>query len=331
VNGRTKEHTIDADGVRVHAVEWQPDESASSGRRVLLVHGLGANTLSWMPVGQRIADRLGATVTAIDLVGFGRTRAPERPASIDTNQQLVTAVLEQLGPAVVVGNSMGGALGIAVTARRPELVDALVLVDPALPQTRPNFFAMVRLARLWPVMTPIGHHWIGARARILGPERLVASSLEWSLTDPGALDPELRERIVALAAERYSYPEAAGAYAEAARTLFLYLARRLHADLATAARARPTLLLHGEQDRLVALAAAHDAAHRHADVDLEVLPGIGHAPQLEAPERVVAAITGWLDARVPVTTPTDRRPTSNDRMQAWQASSTTPSGSSSTG
>lgn len=300
---RGREHTLEADGVRVHAVSWEPGDPGPSTRRVLLVHGLGANTLSWSPIGQGLAERLAATVTAIDLVGFGRTRAPERPATFDTNRRLVTAVLEQLGPATVVGNSMGAALGIAVTARKPELVDALVLVNPALPQTRPNFAAMVRAARFWPMITPIGQHWIGARARFLGPERLVASSLEWSLADPGAIDPELREQLVALTAERYEYPEAATSYAEAARSLFVYMARSLHTDLANAARARPTLLLHGEQDRLVALAAAHEAARRHADVDLEVLSGIGHAPQLEAPERVVAAIAGWAEARAPADVP----------------------------
>jgi hypothetical protein len=56
-----------------------------------------------------------------------------------------------------------------------------------------------------------------------------------------------------------------------------------------------------------------------------VLTDIGHAPQLEAPDRVVAAITGWLDGAA-----SDRRRTPNDRMQACQASSTIPSGSSST-
>jgi pimeloyl-ACP methyl ester carboxylesterase len=319
-------HWIDADGVRVHAVEWEPvTPSTSLHPPILLVHGLGANTLSWEPIGQPLADRMGATVTAIDLVGFGRTRAPERTASIDTNRRLITSVLEALGPSVVIGNSMGGALGIAVTARRPDLVDALVLVNPALPQQRPRVSDWPKVARFLPVFTPIGHRWIGARARLLGPERLVASSLELSLADPSAMDAGLRTRLVALATERYDYPEAPMAYADAARTLFLYLARGFNVDLVRAAESRPTLLLHGELDRLVALAAAHQAARRCATLDLEVLTDIGHAPQLEAPDRVVAAITGWLDGAA-----SDRRRTPNDRMQACQASSTIPSGSSST-
>jgi pimeloyl-ACP methyl ester carboxylesterase len=308
---------LDADGMRAHAVEWSPATSLPGGvaqRRVLLVHGLGAHTLSWEPIAQPLADRLDATVTAIDLVGFGRTRARGRSATIDTNRQLVTAVLERLGPSIVVGNSMGGAIGIGVTARRPDLVEGLVLVNPAVPHPSPSMGDWLRIARLAPVMvTPIGRRVVGTRARLLGPERLVDTSLGYSLHDPTRLDPELRRRFIALAAERYAYPEAPAAYVDAARSLFLYLARGINADLVTAASERPTLLLHGALDRLVPLAAAHGAAARATTIDLEVLDGIGHAPQLEDPARVVDVVTGWCDAR----------------MRGWQASSSTPSAVSS--
>jgi pimeloyl-ACP methyl ester carboxylesterase len=308
---------LDADGVRVHAVEWSPTAvppTRGAERRVLLVHGLGANTLSWEPIAQPLADRLGATVTAIDLVGFGRTRSPGRTATIDTNRRLVTAVLEQLGPSIVAGNSMGGAIGIGLTARRPDLVDGLVLVNPAVPHPSPSMGDWLRLARLAPVMVaPIGRRVVGTRARLLGPERLVDTSLGYSLHDPSRLDPDLRRRLIALAAERYAYPEAPAAYVDAARSLFVYLARGINADLVTAAGSRPTLLLHGALDRLVPLAAAHGAAARSVAIDLEVLDGIGHAPQLEDPARVVDVVTAWCDAR----------------MRGWQDSSSTPSAASS--
>lgn len=307
---------LEADGVRVHAVEWSPGRAATGDgeRRVLLVHGLGANTLSWEPVAQPLADRLGATVTAIDLIGFGRTRAPERTATIDTNRRLVTAVLEQTGPSIVAGNSMGGAIGIGLTARRPDLVEGLVLVNPAVPHPSPSVGDWLKIARLAPAMiTPIGRRVVDARARWLGPERVVDTSLGYSLHDPSRLDPDLRQRLIALVAERYAYPEAPAAYIDAARSLFLYLARGINADLVAATDSRPTLLLHGALDRLVPLAAAHGAAARSATLDLEVLDGIGHAPQLEDPSRVVDVVTGWCDAR----------------MTGWQASSSTPSAVSS--
>jgi pimeloyl-ACP methyl ester carboxylesterase len=285
--------------VRVHAADWAPNGAHPDGHRILLVHGLGANTITWEPIAQPLADRLGATVTAIDLIGFGRTRAPGRPATVAANRRIVTAILESHGPSVVIGNSMGGAIAVGVTARRPDLVTSLVLIDPALPNARPGLVDMLRLARFAPVMlSPVGRHFIRSRARLLGPQRLVDTSLEWSVHDMSRLDPVLVRRLVALAAERYAYPEAPAAYAEAARSLLLYLARGLHDDLAIAAPLRPTLLVHGEHDRLVNVDAARDAAARHASVDLEVLDGVGHAPQLEVPDRLVAVLASWLDARM---------------------------------
>jgi pimeloyl-ACP methyl ester carboxylesterase len=295
--GRSDERVVG--GVRVHTEEWTPSAGATRGRRVLLVHGLGASTVSWQPVAAILAEATGATVTALDLIGFGRTRAPERRATIAVNRELVTGYLDAHGPALFIGNSMGAAIGMGVTARRPDLVEGLVLVDPALPHPNPGVADWARLSRFAPVMlAPLGRRVIGTRARLLGPERLVDTTLAWCLHDPARLDPAVRHRLIALAAERFGWAEAPAAYADAARSLLLYLARDLHADLACAANLRPTLLVHGRYDRLVNVDCAHDAAARHQAIDLQVLDDIGHAPQLEAPETLTAAVTAWMDARM---------------------------------
>ena len=292
-------HHLDADGVRVYAVDWVPEHHATD-RRVLLVHGLGANTLSWTPFAQPFADATGAVVTAIDLIGFGRTRAPERTATIATNRSLVEAVLRRHGPSLVVGNSMGAVIGSGVAARRPDLVDGLVLVNPALPWGRVGPGDWWRFARLTPLMLPsFGRRAVATRARLLGPQRIVDATLSVTLHEPGRLDPELRRRLVLLAAERYAYPEAAAAYADAARSLLSELGRGgFERDLALASGARPTLLVHGAEDRLVGSDLAREAGRRHADLTVEVLDGIGHAPQLEAPERLLEVALPWLDARM---------------------------------
>jgi len=293
-------YRLDADGVHVHAVEWSPRAGASDTRHVLLVHGLGANTISWLPVGQLFAERLGARVTAIDLVGFGRTRALDRRATLATNRGLVETVLDDSGAAVVIGNSMGAVIGAGVAARRPDLVDALVLVNPALPWGRVGPSDWLRLARFAPVMMPsVGRRAVSTRARLVGPERMVDMSLDLCLADRSRVDPTLRQRLVLLAAERFAYPEAAAAYADAARSLLRELGGgAADADLARATAECPTLLVHGEDDRLVGAGLAHAAAARHPAIDLEILAGIGHAPQIEVPDRLVEVVVGWLDARM---------------------------------
>lgn len=278
-----------ADGVRVHTVQW-----GDGANRVLLVHGLGGHTISWEPVGQALADALHATVTAVDLPGFGLTRLPPgRRATLGSHGRVLHALLEQSGPAVVVGNSMGGALGIGLAARRPDLVDALVLVDPALPQLAVQPAQWRAITRLAPMLVPqLGPRFVAARGRFLGPERLVDATMSWTLCDPTRLDPELRRRLVALATTRQSFPEAPGAYADSARALFWYLTRQVGADEARVTA--PTLIVHGDRDRLVPLAAARALAARRPQFTLKVLDDCGHVPQLEVPDRFLAAAVPWL-------------------------------------
>lgn len=288
-------------GREVHCVTWgttPPSNGGGARGPVVLVHGLGASTVSWELVGAELAARLETTVTALDLGGFGRTRLPAGSrATLGANGRLVRDLLdEHVGPAVIVGNSMGGAIGVGLAARHPELVRALVLVDPALPRhgpgPRPPWRSLVNYGI---VMVPaFGARVAAYRARRLGAERLVDVSLSYSLAYPERLDPALRERLVALATERGTYPEAPAAYADAVRSMLVYLQRRMDADLASLAS--PTLLVHGELDRLVPVAAARAAVQRHPHLDLLVLDDCGHAPQLDAPERLLAAVVPWVAA-----------------------------------
>ncbi|HKA92518.1 MAG TPA: alpha/beta fold hydrolase, partial [Acidimicrobiia bacterium] len=134
MTGAGQELQVDADGFNVQAVRWGDGDA-----HVLLVHGLGGHTISWEPSAPGLADRLHATVTAVDLPGFGLTRVPRgRRATLGTHGRVLRSLLERWGPSIVAGNSMGGALGIGLAARRPDLVRALVLVDPALPHPAMN-------------------------------------------------------------------------------------------------------------------------------------------------------------------------------------------------
>ena len=284
---------FEVDGALVHTVRWG---NGASDRQVLLVHGLGASTLSWQPTGSRLATALDATVTAVDLPGFGLTRLPPgQRAGLPENGRVVRDLLTRyLGPATVVGNSMGGALGVGLAARHPELVEALVLVDPALPQRgTPPWRLMARFAPL--MMPALGRRFIGYRARALGPVGLVDSTLEWSVARPERLDPALRTQMVELATARLAFPEAGTAFADAARSLFLYLQGRMPVDLDRVGC--PTLIVHGELDRLVPVAAARAAAARRSDFALQVIDDCGHAPQIELPEQFLEVVTPWLTTR----------------------------------
>ena len=89
------------EGLKVHAVGWggadgQPPIGREQRRRLLLLHGLGGTSIHWELAGGRLAERLRAHVTAIDLAGFGRTRARSEQASVFANARLVAALAAEL-------------------------------------------------------------------------------------------------------------------------------------------------------------------------------------------------------------------------------------------
>jgi pimeloyl-ACP methyl ester carboxylesterase len=286
-----RESWLEIEDLRVHAVAWGEDSAA---RRVLLVHGLGGSTINWERVGAPLAEKLGASVTAVDLAGFGLTRLPHgRHATLRTNGHLLHRVLaDHVGPATVVGNSMGGTLAVGLAARHPDLVRALVLVDPAVPQAGgglPDWRVITRFAPL--TVPPLGRWAVGRRSQRLGPAGLVDQTLALTFAHPERVPPEIRERLIARAAERASFPEAASAYVDAARALLFHLQLGMPADLE---RVRcPTLLVHGARDPLVPLRAAQRVANRRPDFMLEVIEDCGHVPQLERPDRFLAIVVPW--------------------------------------
>src|SRR6184192_2982158 len=121
--------TIDLDGP-VHYADF-----GGTGPTLVLVHGLGGSHVNWMAVAPALARD--ARVLAVDLAGFGRTPLGERSADVHANRILLDRFLEGVaaGPAVLVGNSMGGLVAIMEAALAPERVAGLVLVAPAQPRS----------------------------------------------------------------------------------------------------------------------------------------------------------------------------------------------------
>ena len=72
-------------------------------------------------------------VIAFDLPGFGDSEMPREKITISGYGRFVEALLDELGAssAAVVGNSMGGFIGIELAIRFPERVERLVLVSAA--------------------------------------------------------------------------------------------------------------------------------------------------------------------------------------------------------
>jgi len=96
--------------------------------QILAVHGLTGHGQRWRTLATRHLPEV--AIAAPDLIGHGRS-SWAAPWSIDANIGALAGLLDA-GPVVVVGHSFGGAVALNLAAARPDLVTALVLLDPAV-------------------------------------------------------------------------------------------------------------------------------------------------------------------------------------------------------
>jgi pimeloyl-ACP methyl ester carboxylesterase len=259
------------------------------------VHGLSGSATNWTDLAALLATR--AAGIAVDLPGFGLSQPlASRDYSPAGHADALLCFLAGRGrPVHLLGNSFGGAVALAVAARRPELVRTLTLVSPAMPDLRPDP-RRVSDPKLLLALLPL----IGKRARAelaaLDPRTRAEQVVRLCFGDP-TVAPE--HRVAEAAAEFAARARLAWAQEAAERTGKAMVRGWLRGESLWSVAARvqaPTLVVWGERDRLVAprLAGRTAAALRRSR--LLVLPGVGHVAQIETPEAVARAVAGMWDA-----------------------------------
>lgn len=276
---------IEAGGVRLHVLA-----AGEGSPAVVLLHGFLASTFSWREVFDPLAAR-GLTL-AFDRPAFGLSERPMpedwggvNPYGAEAQIHQTLALLDSFGVehAALIGNSAGGALALRLALDHPERVAGLVLVDAAVYEGGgPS--AWVR---------PLLHT---PQARRLGPWAL-RGVRGWGLDfaraawhDPGRLTAEVWEGyLLPLQTENWD------------RALWEYTLAGRGPDLSgrLGELAVPTLVLSGDDDRIVPPELSRRLAQEIPGARLSVLPACGHAPQEECPEAFLAAVLPFLEALAP--------------------------------
>lgn len=236
---------------------------------LVLLHPFPVDHRFWAPLRERLGPDV--AVTAPDAPGFGVRPRRAGWTIADWADEVADDIAARSGRAAVCGLSMGGYAALAVAARRPEVLTALILADTRAEADEDA----VRQGR------QEGIRQIAER----GLDAYLAAALP-RLTAPGA-PAAARDLVARLAAEQ---PPAAVSDALEA------LGGRPDRLVDLAGIAVPTLVVVGDQDLPTPVAAARTLAAGIADARLEVVAGAGHMSAVEAPDAVAAAVAGFLRA-----------------------------------
>ena len=262
---------------------------------LVLLHGVFDNKATWFRLVARLPDR---RIIAPDLIGHGHSSKPTftaRPAqerySPDMQVGYLAAFIAalDLDDVILLGNSLGGGLALRLYLDFPALaakVRGLVLIDAAgYPHQLP---VHVRTLGSYPgkLLTHAPLHALARASGLLG--LATWRTFRRCFHDRRKIPPELA--TVARAA--LETPNAAYAYHYSARNL-------VPPDIATFHRrfgdiTCPTLVLWGQQDRVLPVRSAQRFVAALPRADLHVFPNCGHAPHLEYPDETAAYIERWM-------------------------------------
>ncbi|GAB2548524.1 alpha/beta fold hydrolase [Spirosoma aerophilum] len=121
----------------VNGISLNVLEQGSGSLTLIFLHYFGGSALEWASVISQLSDQY--RCLAVDLRGHGDSDAPAAGYSVDTMADDLSALIDSLDVQefVLVGHSMSGKVALALAARQPAGLRALVLVSPSPPVPEP--------------------------------------------------------------------------------------------------------------------------------------------------------------------------------------------------
>ena len=262
--------------------------TAGGGPPLLLLHGVGDNAFDWQWVMPALAYTY--QVYALDLPGSGGSAKPLPDYSPAFFTRFAAAFLDALGVerAAVVGNSLGGLVGLRLALSDPERVAALGLVSSGgLGREVTYALRSLALPGYGKLAVAWGKRRPGALQRALGRSALLFAR-PWRVP---------REWIK----EQYRLARLPGFLEAQLATLRAQVGPRGQREVLVNRLSHlkvPTLVVWGARDRVLPYSQGQEAAARLPEGTLELVPDCGHAPHVEQPERFASGLGEFLSGKI---------------------------------
>lgn len=232
---------------------------------VVLLHGAGGSHLSWPPQIRRLS---GQRMFTPDLPGHGKSNGLGRQEIIGYSKSVVEFMKAlRLGPAVVVGFSMGSAVALSLALQYRKRVLGLALIGG------------------------------GAKMRVAESTLELASNPSMFLPTVEAVvensySPNVDPRVKELAVQQMAETRPAVLYSD-------FLACDAFDAMDHVSKIRvPTLLITGSADRMTPPNRAEYLRDQIEGAQLHLVEGAGHMVMIERPDEVAGLLSEFLD-RIP--------------------------------
>lgn len=241
-------------------------QHGGAGKPLIFLHSLGRASRSYQEALPILAESY--AVYALDSLGHGRSSKPKRdfliPDFSESVAQLMAAL--KIPKAVVVGNSIGATIALDLAARRPELVEKLVLVGCPGWTTQAEREERYEMHR----------QQMNAQGQ---PKPYTMDDIKLNFRNP----------TVEMLAQINEDRAMAGEWLlRSSRALMLY------DPLPTWARVKcPTSLIYGRQDMLLTKAGL--LLYEIKTAEVEIMDDAGHLPQVDDPQVFCKLLTAFVN------------------------------------
>jgi pimeloyl-ACP methyl ester carboxylesterase len=249
-------------------------EQHGNGVPLILIAGLGSDSVSWLPVIMGLAKHF--KVITFDNRGVGRSSKDNSNISIKdmTDDCAVLINNLELSPVNVVGHSMGGMIAMDLSIRYPKLVDKLILEATAPTMSNRNVEML--------------QDWVSFLKSGMDKKLWFRNMYYWIFSPSFFSDKVMLDQYVDMAV-RYRYAQSDNSFENQVVALSEFDCQNVLSEI----KAR-TLVIYGEQDILFLTNETDQMFDTISDMDSVTIKNAAHSIHMDEPEVFIRNIVDFL-------------------------------------